>query len=1061
MSDAEGASEHIQSLDNIIATLGALDRKDQRGEEILKAALTLRDTSGRERKDVLRTMASTWHVVRSERVEGKWRPRPVAALATDVQAAVCEAASQWERSGVAERRCAKRAKTAGATEHANAAVVASASAPASDRICELTESSLDVMSLRRLGSDVFEATLRSGEVRVMDSQILSTLPQGEARRATLEVRETMAKAKASAAPKARAREEPVTSPKPAAKKQKAGVDLVDIGKRVTEQGLGDHGARSSSEREVGLELLPTRLATGSQDFLGQGLEQDRDSLEWLQSRQDNPRCVTLLRQMLEWSGATLGRGEMRALANSQGIRISRDARHSLEFLREAVRQHFRAAISQEKGRLSCFQFRVLHGASEHMLPGTSGETRVIEIADVADLPGLQQFQRQRSDMPDDLKQAILRVAGGCLASKKTSQELARLLNVKPQGSVQYNAAEKGRPAERYVQFALSLTFAMLRRECFRRVRAWATLTATSGALQGTLVRTPQTTLELANMLRNPSSKLRCPFGADFEKADSRGGRLDGSCRVPLWLALIELHSDGYRYGVQSERHLPYVFDKVVDLLIAKRSARGATSLGATEHLIVVPDDLTRALMTNPVFTHKVATHDVLSYAMKNPAEHLRTISSAELKRGDAIAQCVLMPSAAAALIAKDFFDFVLQHNLAHTMASMSPEQITIIALFLGHLRRKPPQRVHISERLDLLQRKVSYTPATEIVSPEIPHFLRFELEQSGAAARAHSSTPTIQAPVICQLCGAGFLSPKDLWAHAAKEHHSWAEARKRLIFEVQRRTSVPLHPPEKRRLANNFMHDLLYSYPGRNTVRPGECTMRQIVACAVCAIKDWIDDFYPCYLWKDAPSSAQAGATEHGSDHDTDDEDTHTGSPPKGIQLRDEHGFCYFGPPERIHAHLNVDSYVPVVPLAPLEELHASSVQHPSYPAMRWLLHTRRVPLLSSEGAAIARESADGAPGAPARGAPEHATPACAGIGDAEKPAWICHHCACHLCSPQPRMPPQALANWNWGGREHPKYQNLTMATQSLLGLGKLIMRFSAELSKFFDFLLFLKMVTN
>ena len=38
-------------------------------------------------------------------------------------------------------------------------------------------------------------------------------------------------------------------------------------------------------------------------------------------------------------------------------------------------------------------------------------------------------------------------------------------------------------------------------------------------------------------------------------------------------------------------------------------------------------------------------------------------------------------------------------------------------------------------------------------------------------------------------------------------------------------------------------------------------------------------------------------------------------------------------------------------------------------------------------------------------------------------------------------MPPQALANWNWGGREHPKYQNLTMAQKSLLGLVKLIMR--------------------
>ena len=38
-------------------------------------------------------------------------------------------------------------------------------------------------------------------------------------------------------------------------------------------------------------------------------------------------------------------------------------------------------------------------------------------------------------------------------------------------------------------------------------------------------------------------------------------------------------------------------------------------------------------------------------------------------------------------------------------------------------------------------------------------------------------------------------------------------------------------------------------------------------------------------------------------------------------------------------------------------------------------------------------------------------------------------------------MPPQALANLNWEGRKHPKYQNLSMATKNLLGLGKLIAR--------------------
>ena len=34
--------------------------------------------------------------------------------------------------------------------------------------------------------------------------------------------------------------------------------------------------------------------------------------------------------------------------------------------------------------------------------------------------------------------------------------------------------------------------------------------------------------------------------------------------------------------------------------------------------------------------------------------------------------------------------------------------------------------------------------------------------------------------------------------------------------------------------------------------------MRQVVACAVCAVKDWIDDYYLCYLWQEAPSLHQS-----------------------------------------------------------------------------------------------------------------------------------------------------------------------------------------------------------
>ena len=67
---------------------------------------------------------------------------------------------------------------------------------------------------------------------------------------------------------------------------------------------------------------------------------------------------------------------------------------------------------------------------------------------------------------------------------------------------------------------------------------------------------------------------------------------------------------------------------------------------------------------------------------------------------------------------------------------------------------------------------------------------------------------------------------------------------------------------------------------------------------------------------------------------------------------------------------------MPVVPLAPIEELHASSVQHPSFPSMRWLLNTRRVPVLSPADLAKYLESTGGAA--------EHAKPSCAGVGDME-----------------------------------------------------------------------------
>ena len=100
------------------------------------AAITLRDSSGRDRKQAVRSLAATWKVARYEKVCDKLKDRSVSAMATDVEAAVCDAASTWERDqqGAASQRidagsnsrmdddvAVKRAKTISAADHLLAA----------------------------------------------------------------------------------------------------------------------------------------------------------------------------------------------------------------------------------------------------------------------------------------------------------------------------------------------------------------------------------------------------------------------------------------------------------------------------------------------------------------------------------------------------------------------------------------------------------------------------------------------------------------------------------------------------------------------------------------------------------------------------------------------------------------------------------------------------------------------------------------------------------------------------------------------------------------------------
>ena len=136
------------------------------------------------------------------------------------------------------------------------------------------------------------------------------------------------------------------------------------------------------------------------------------------------------------------------------------------------------------------------------------------------------------------------------------------------------------------------------------------------------------------MLRDLEARLLCPFGVDWLNQCGDSSRLDRTHRIPFWLALMEMHCDGYPYGIQSDQHLPYVFVKLLESLTQNRLARQQAPRGASENWISVPDDLETALVANSVFRDKIATHDHLTYAVKASPTYLAAITTEQLQRGD-------------------------------------------------------------------------------------------------------------------------------------------------------------------------------------------------------------------------------------------------------------------------------------------------------------------------------------------------------------------------------------------------------------------------------------------
>ena len=424
------ASEHAStsaddkiSLDEVITKFKATADEDIRAREILAAATTLRDSTGRDRKDALRTMANAWGVTVNEKVADKYKPRPNAALEKDIRASVCQAALDWE-SGM-ERDAEplrKQTKTTGAAGHG-----ASVAAHPRGTIVQLPETPHDVMpnTLSRLGPNMYQGTLRSGAIWRGDAELLKLLPQGEARLATLQTRELVAQAKTKMKAKAKSEEEPPRDkdePAESSASRRGGgehgeADAPDRGGVAEQRGAhrkrqrtlgqmfssggstqveGEHGQAGASTHGGG-ERVESDVAehcdgiaadehpsTTSTELFVNDREEDKVLLDWLRERPGHPRCSVLLRQIMEWTGKCK-QAELRSLARAQGIPVKRQEHANVQKLREAVRRHFKAAVGQEKGRLACFQLKTARGASGHSHSLAREAEHDLNAAEVVDL----------------------------------------------------------------------------------------------------------------------------------------------------------------------------------------------------------------------------------------------------------------------------------------------------------------------------------------------------------------------------------------------------------------------------------------------------------------------------------------------------------------------------------------------------------------------------------------------------------------------------------------------------------------------------------------------------
>ena len=131
------------------------------------------------------------------------------------------------------------------------------------------------------------------------------------------------------------------------------------------------------------------------------------------------------------------------------------------------------------------------------------------------------------------------------------------------------------------------------------------------------------------------------------------------------------------------------------------------------------------------------------------------------------------------------------------------------------------------------------------------------------------SLPVASPPVMCWICGEGFLHNGALFKHCCEHHGDYAEYRKRLFWRAQKDGFKPLLAWVKRHMLESATFHLTYSVPGSHSLKWSHpeafCVAKERaeVACVVCARKDWLESRFTVYLWRTASGSSSLSELEH------------------------------------------------------------------------------------------------------------------------------------------------------------------------------------------------------